>query len=120
MIPQDVGRSILPVLKYRRDGNLTLSALVALTFPFVVPDKAFFVATVLACILAIVLIAPGAVPDLFPLAFALVLTNQPLIATAFPAVVPLVVPTHFNQVIVCQRRQLESGEQQRCKCERKA
>ncbi len=39
------------------DGSLQLSALVALAFSLVVPDEALFVATILAGILAIVLMA---------------------------------------------------------------
>jgi hypothetical protein len=58
--------------------------------------KALFVATILAGILAIVLMAAGAVPDLFPSTFSLVFTDQPLFATAFSAVATLVVPPHFN------------------------
>lgn len=95
-------------------SGLTPLALVALTFPFVIPDKAVFIATILASILAIVLMAPGSVPHFFASAFALVLAHQSFFTAAFPAVVAFVVPAHFDYVITCQRGELCGGKQQSC------
>jgi len=77
-------------------GGFVPSALIAFAFSLVFPDEALFIDTVLAGILAIVLMAPGTVPDLFPPAFSLVFTDQPLFAPTFSAVATLVVSAHFD------------------------
>jgi hypothetical protein len=57
-------------------GCLPTSALIALAFTLVVPDQTLFIPAILAGILAVVLMAPGAVPDLFPPAFTFVLAKH--------------------------------------------